>query len=70
MRLHQGLAAESTMRPAFGIERATVHAAIIHLARVEVGEDCAQDENSAQYHNRQQRIPEFSHHARRPFPFC
>ena len=48
--------ARPTVRAAFGVERSAAPAAIVHLAREQVGDDCAHDENAAENNDAQQRI--------------
>lgn len=40
----------------FGVERPAVYAAVVHLAREEIGDDRAQDENAAHDGDAQERI--------------
>ena len=44
------------MCAAFGVERSAAHATIVHLAREQVGDDRAHDENAAENNDAQQRI--------------
>ena len=44
------------MCAAFGVERSAAHAAIVHPAREQVGDDRAHDENAAENNDAQQRI--------------
>ena len=48
--------ARPTVRAAFGVERSAAHAAIVHLAREQVGDDRAHNENAAENNDAQQRI--------------
>jgi hypothetical protein len=48
--------AGATMCASFGVERPAVYAAAVHLAREQVGDDRAQDENAAEDGDAQERI--------------
>jgi hypothetical protein len=46
------------MRTALGVERSTVAAANVHLARKQVGDKGATNENATQDYDGEQRVPQ------------
>jgi hypothetical protein len=58
--------ARATVCATFGVERPTVGATVVHLAREEVGDDRAQDENAAEDSDAQERILQPLYFSRNP----
>jgi hypothetical protein len=56
LSLSQLLLARATVCAPFGVERPAVYATIVHLAREQIGDDRAQDENAAEDGDAQERI--------------